>query len=92
VIIGFGSHVFGDFRVRQDEKALGLEPFHRFVGHLLRLERAVDEEGSSTRCGPTQHVGAHALRAERRHGLQQVTVASRDTSATIGAPPISAAT
>lgn len=41
---GFAAHVLRYFPVRQDQKALRLQPLHDIVGNLFGLERGVEQE------------------------------------------------
>src|SRR5260370_40980797 len=66
VVRSLPSKVLRDLRVRQNEEPLGGQAFHGLLGHLFRLERGVEEERAAARRRPPQHLGAYALRTERR--------------------------
>src|SRR5262249_34314629 len=68
VVVGrLAAEVFSDVGMREDEESLLVEPLDDGVRRLLRLDRRIEQERAATRGRAIQHVGAHALRAQRRH-------------------------
>src|SRR5579872_5000049 len=59
VVGGFALDVLRHFGVREDKKALLGESLDDAIGHLLRLDGGVEEEGASGKFGAAQHVGTN---------------------------------
>src|SRR4051812_23464959 len=67
IVVGaLPAKIFSDFGVRKNQEAFLRKSFDHIVRDLLRLDRAVEEKRAAAGRGAVQHVGADALRTQRR--------------------------
>ena len=68
---GLALHVFGDLRVRQDEKAFFRHRLDHHARHFRRLQHAIDPRGARAR---RRHAGLHRLRTQHGHADAAVAI------------------